>query len=600
MKALKTSSIATTRLNAVWSLSRQQAPAAFDGIIAALDDKAPEVRQAAANALGLARHHNAAEPLLKRVAADDTLSVRREAAAAIGRIGKVESVRALVESLDDSPDPFFQHAVIDALIRVGHTKSLVEALTHESTAVRRGALLALNHFEVTIPPERIAPMLIDEDAALREAAFNIARSDRRLKPLLPKAILELLTNEKLLDQPDQRDSLLKSLSGAEGEAAVQSTIAATFLSQSTPLTGKVLLLDLMRLSSLKEVPEPWLPAIESAMTANQPELQEAALAVVSARQIPEFDALLRKAARTDRLSPAIRLGSLEAVASRLDPVPKDLFELAMDHLAPHHEPLLRATAARVVAAMPLSSDQLVLVGEQLTKADPLILPALLNAFGRSTTDSTGRLLLEALAKRESLDALPAEQLSGLIRRFPPDIQAKAGPIFARLDIDLEKQKQRLEQLGDLTTGGDVLRGKQVFFGKQASCSACHRVKGQGALVGPNLSTIASIRSARDLLESIIFPSASIVQDFRPVVVVTTDGQIITGLEIRRTDEEVWLKQADLKETRIRTANIEEMREASASIMPQGLEQKLSRDELRDLFAFLLDLKPSPSYLLDEQ
>lgn len=306
-----------------------------------------------------------------------------------------------------------------------------------------------------------------------------------------------------------------------------------------------------------------------------------------------------KAARNDRLSPSIRLGSLEAVSPRLAPVPDDLFELAIDGLAPSHEPLSRATAARVLSAMPLSNEQLSVVAAELARADPLIIPALVNAFGRSTDAASGRLLLAALDSRESLDQFPAEQVSGLIRRLPPELQVEASSVVGRLGVDLEEQKQRMQDLADLMDGGDILRGKQVFFGTKASCSACHRVKGQGELVGPNLSTIASIRSPRDLLESIVFPSASIVQDYRPIVVVTTDGQITTGLEVRRTDQEIWLKGSDLKETRIRTADIEEMREASTSIMPQGLDNKLSRDELRDLIAFLLDLKASPSYLLDE-
>ena len=125
-------------------------------------------------------------------------------------------------------------------------------------------------------------------------------------------------------------------------------------------------------------------------------------------------------------------------------------------------------------------------------------------------------------------------------------------------------------------------------------------KGPGELIGPNLSTIATVRTPHDLLESIIFPSASIVQDFRPLSVLTTSGKVVTGLVIRRNDEELWLKGGDLKETRIPVNEVEEMKEATVSIMPQGLEQKLSPEELRDLMAFLKDLKPRPSYLLDEQ
>ncbi len=82
-------------------------------------------------------------------------------------------------------------------------------------------------------------------------------------------------------------------------------------------------------------------------------------------------------------------------------------------------------------------------------------------------------------------------------------------------------------------------------------------------------------------------------------VLTVDGRVHTGLEVRRNDQTISLVGTDLKETHIRLDEIEEIRESSVSVMPQGLDEKLNANELRDLMAFLLDLKPARSYHLDQ-
>jgi len=148
----------------------------------------------------------------------------------------------------------------------------------------------------------------------------------------------------------------------------------------------------------------------------------------------------------------------------------------------------------------------------------------------------------------------------------------------------------LEELLPLAQGGDLSRGKQIFFGKKAACFTCHRISGQGGMVGPNLSAVGGIRSGRDLLESVLYPSASIVQGFRPYNVETDDGEIYSGIITRQTSEAVWLRGADLAEKKIETKQIKSMSESAISIMPQGLGDALTKEELRDLLAYLQSLK----------
>ena len=616
---LKSDPSERARINSVWTLSRIESSPSLDAVIDALDDESAKVRQVAATALGIVRHVNAAASLLDVVTSDGSLSVRREAATALGRIKKVDNITPLIDVLPYSSDPFFQHSVIDALICIGQSKPLSDRLssdalssdalssdaptsdapTSEFKAVRRGVMLALSNMAgVQIDSRHLTPMLLDQDIALREAAFEVALNDPQLLGLFAGAIPSLLGNQELINQVDQRESVGSSLLRCDTDKGVQMAMAKAFSSANISAEAKLLLLDVMRRTQIRQFPTMWIPLVKAALIDEVASMQDAALGVIAARRLPEFDQLLVETASDPGLPARLRIGCLETVAVRLRKVPDTLLDWAISRLNPSHDSVDRIAAARTIAALRLDERQLKRVASEITSADALIISSLLNVFARSTDQSAGDSLVDALANRSDLESLPAEQLAGLMRRYPPATQARAESILAKIGVDLEQQKRRMQELMPLTTGGDILRGKQVFFGKKASCSACHRVKGQGELVGPNLTTIASIREPRDLLESIVFPSASIVQHFHPVVVVTTDGYIRSGLPIHQNDEELWLVGSDLKEVRIRADEIDEISESSVSIMPQGLDKQLSSDELRDLIAFLMDLKPNRSYLTE--
>jgi putative heme-binding domain-containing protein len=108
----------------------------------------------------------------------------------------------------------------------------------------------------------------------------------------------------------------------------------------------------------------------------------------------------------------------------------------------------------------------------------------------------------------------------------------------------------------------------------------------GGTVGPDLTRVGQVRTERDLLESIVFPSASFVQGYEPVVVATKDGKVHNGLLRKNAPEEILLVVAANQEMRIPREEIDEIQPSKASVMPAGLEQQLTAQELADLVAFL--------------
>jgi len=112
----------------------------------------------------------------------------------------------------------------------------------------------------------------------------------------------------------------------------------------------------------------------------------------------------------------------------------------------------------------------------------------------------------------------------------------------------------------------------------------------GGLVGPDLTSIGQARTERDLLESVVYPSASFVRSYEPMVVATKSGDEYSGVIKKDAPDEIVLATGPNTEMRIARSDVTEMRPGTVSIMPQGLDEQITRQELADLVAFLKGTK----------
>jgi putative heme-binding domain-containing protein len=218
------------------------------------------------------------------------------------------------------------------------------------------------------------------------------------------------------------------------------------------------------------------------------------------------------------------------------------------------------------------------------------MPHLIAPFERAQDPQAGRALLAALEKSPGLTSLSPDVLQRTFKGYPDDLRQALKPFLEKLELNLEQQKKRLAELAPVLLGGNPRQGRTVFFGAKAACSTCHTVQKEGGAIGPDLSTIGGIRTGRDLLESIVFPSASFVRGYEPYVVATKDGRLFNGILKRETAEAIYLVTAERTEARIPRSAIESLEPGKVSIMPQGLDTQLTRQELADLIAWLLTLK----------
>lgn len=128
---------------------------------------------------------------------------------------------------------------------------------------------------------------------------------------------------------------------------------------------------------------------------------------------------------------------------------------------------------------------------------------------------------------------------------------------------------------------NVVKGRAVF---QRTCGSCHKMYGQGGNLGPDLT--GSNRSNPDyLLFNVLDPSGEIQDDYKMVVVTTRDGRTYTGNVIAETARQLTLRVVDQDAVLINKSNIQSRELTPVSMMPPGLFNNLSEEEIIDLVAY---------------
>jgi putative membrane-bound dehydrogenase-like protein len=153
----------------------------------------------------------------------------------------------------------------------------------------------------------------------------------------------------------------------------------------------------------------------------------------------------------------------------------------------------------------------------------------------------------------------------------------------------EERKQLVDVEASLPAG-DVERGKALFATERAACAQCHRVGKEGGQVGPDLSTIGRSRASRDLLESMLYPSASFARGFAPYAVVTKDGKSLSGIILSESATQIRLGTDAKNATWIGSENVEEIHASELSIMPTDVAKRLAPQDVADLIAYLRALQ----------
>ena len=132
--------------------------------------------------------------------------------------------------------------------------------------------------------------------------------------------------------------------------------------------------------------------------------------------------------------------------------------------------------------------------------------------------------------------------------------------------------------------GNVEKGQMAF--QKGDCAKCHRFADKGATVGPDLTSLAKRFSRKETLEAILFPSHVISDQYATKRVLTADGRIISGIAVTGADGSLTIRDSELKHHTIAEQDIAQVQPSKVSVMPSGLLDRLTIEEIRDLFAYM--------------
>ena len=167
-------------------------------------------------------------------------------------------------------------------------------------------------------------------------------------------------------------------------------------------------------------------------------------------------------------------------------------------------------------------------------------------------------------------------------------------IVEETKVDLEAIKNKKGQVGESSiedvilamseVKGDPVKGKALFTSQ--GCIACHSIEKGQVMKGPFMGQIGSIMNRDQITESILKPNASISQGFASFMIDTKDGETYMGFITAESADELTLRDITGNATTVKKNNIRSRKEMENSIMPAGLANSLSYEELSSLVTFL--------------
>ncbi len=192
-------------------------------------------------------------------------------------------------------------------------------------------------------------------------------------------------------------------------------------------------------------------------------------------------------------------------------------------------------------------------------------------------------------RNEAIAALSPDDknaLADVLNKKPP-ASAADEPLKSRPFVKKWKMDELLPGIEDELTGRDFTKGRELFAA--AACFKCHRMAGEGGIIGPDLTGVGRRFNMQDLLESMIEPSKTISDQYQATIFHLTNGKTVTGKVANLNGDNLMVITNMLEPgafTNVNVNQIDEQTPSKLSMMPDGLLDTLSREEILDLIAYL--------------
>jgi putative heme-binding domain-containing protein len=518
-----------------------------------LNSQTPEVRAAAVRVLG-AWKDRIDNPLglLAGAVADEHPRVRLEAVRVLGQIPKAQSFEIALNALDKPVDQYLDYGL---------------------------SLTAKELRNVWLPELQAGRLNFGGNPQHLIFAYQTLGQSVSVKPLV-----DLLNSDKL--SPEQREdvqSAIASLGNPQDLALLIDLVKA----DETPTNRKVSLLNslIAATESRKVIPGGSLDIVADWLASTKPALQQSAARAAGSWKLNSMRPALEKLAQSGD-TPSARIAAIDGLkrmGGDLKPV--------LVPIANQTDLAFSVREAAIISLVPSAPGKAAELAVQMWQSDAEDVPVdnILNVLLQQKNGPA--ILLKAV----STTTLPGENakqalrvISASGRKFPQLEQglAKAGNINTGPVVLSKEEMDHMVSL--VANKGDAALGERIFRRESISCFKCHAIGGAGGKVGPDMISLGASAQVDYIIESLLNPNAKVKENYHTVIVVTDEGKTYSGIKLRQTDKELVLRDAEDKEIRIALDKIDEQADGS-SIMPAGLTEKLTEEELVHLVRFLSEL-----------
>ena len=523
--------------------------------------------------------------------ASPNLHSRRQACEwiALNHAQSPEISKALMSLLGEPLDPSLEHAAMFAagVITCVRLQHLEQA---ESATLLRRLLLIQDQFRCDPAAdartfELALERIDDADTELARAALGIIPRHPEREHQVTELLQAWLRAGSL---PQSRLAAMQTIAATAIAKPGTRAVITQMLTHTQPETRLAGIRVIASQTAITAAPE-WIVPLQKAL--KDPDVA-VSIVIDAIKRVkdPAFDETLQSLCDNPKQPLALRLKALSSMKSvRLS---DQAFELLLKTLSESSATVsARLEAATLLKDSPLSSGQLALLSPVFSSAGPLELKALTGIFGKIKDPALARQAADALASNPALSSQQESVYRTAMSAHPTDVfESILLPALRRANAQHEAKMFSLGPLSDRLESGVAARGRLAFESGKGACIACHQIGQKGRSIGPDLSKIGAIRTGRDLLESIIFPSNTLARDYEAHAIETTDGTSVTGVVRGHSAEGLLVVDASGQEVSVPHQKIVSNTTLAMSLMPAGLDAALGENDLIDLVSYLRSLK----------
>ncbi len=591
-QAISESGNQLARIHAIWGigqLARERASNAAT-LVPLLKDSDPEIIAQAAKVLGDVRYAEAAEQLLPLLS-HQYPRAKFYAAEALGRMKHEPAIDPLLKMIEanNDQDLYIRHAGVLALARIGREGPVVALAQSDSRSLRIAAVLVLRR----LGSEKVSVFLKDADQYIATEAARAINDDLSIEKALPD-LAATLAEERFTSGPLLRRAINAALRvGGENEIdlvlafAQRKNVAPSLKAEALATLGtwaNPSVLDRVDGRYRGEITRDAAPLVakvsknaESFLQSNEPEILIASAKMLSELQIGDFNARLVQLMEQSR-SAEVRSAMLTALYKlEYEDMPVVIRKGMNDANVQ-----VRTVALGLLNEIEIPKEELpAIVTPIFEKGSLQEQQEMLRVLGKMPLEKSEPILAQLISQLKN-DKLTAGLKLDLIEAVD---STKSETLIAQIEPERASESGNEE----LLSGGDAIKGRQVFFTHPAAqCTRCHTLRGEGTTVGPKLAQIGSTLSREQLLEALVEPGARLAPGFGVVTLTLKDGQVASGILMEETKQQLTLKTSEAEPLHIAVSRIAERKNAPSSMPPMGT--LLSKRELRDLVEFLAGLK----------